>query len=96
MSRERAVAAEDIIEGDIVDIAPLLDDPKARAWVFQPFGPNDEHLAEAIESARMTAECEYATADASKVDEESGMVQVYTDAMNFVVPPGYQITVANP
>ncbi|KMV14823.1 hypothetical protein ACT17_28075 [Mycolicibacterium conceptionense] len=78
------VPAEDIREGDIVDIKPILDDAAARPWDFGP-GLNGE----ALESARMVAEHESAVADDSEVQGDK--VALYTDQMNFVLPKGYLV-----
>lgn len=88
-------AAEDIREGDYVDLTPPLDDSSGSVhpWVHQPFGAVDEQLAEAVvATARMAAQDEYAIADASTVNDD-GTVNVYTDVINLVVPAGYQMTV---
>lgn len=78
------IPAEQIREGDIVDITPLLDDTTAKPW---DFGPGLDEKA--LEAARAFAECENAVADASEVQNDR--VMLYTDQMNFVVPLGYLV-----
>lgn len=88
----RTIPAQDVKDGDLVDVLPLLEDPAARPWTMSPFG-SDGQLAEAIDSARVAAECEYATADASEVKD--GRVMVYTDQMNFAVPLDHPVVIAD-
>lgn len=78
------IPAENIIDGDIVDIAPLLADPAAHPW---DFGPGLD--AAALEGTRRVAACEYARADDSVV--EGDRVVLYTDQMNFIVPKGHPV-----
>lgn len=78
------VPAEDIREGDIIDIKPILDDSTALPWDFSP-GLDEA----ALDGARMVAEHEHAVAGDSEVKGDK--VALYTDQMNFVLPFGYLV-----
>src|SRR5699024_1160686 len=86
------IPAEQIREGDLVNLTGPLHDSRVRPWVHQPFGDDAGQLADAVDTARMTAEHECAIADPSTVNAD-GSVNVYTDMINLVVPAGYQMEV---
>ena len=83
------IAAEELNEGDGIDLMPILDDPQAYAWIWQPFGEDEDDRQAALESARMRAACEYATVDSVEIGPD--VTVIYTDQMNVTVPRGYLV-----
>jgi len=83
------VAAEDLTAATLIDVAAALVDPSVHPWVWQPFGDNDRGRQEAIASARVAAEFEYAVVE-SVESAEPGRVHIYTDQINLTVPVGYR------
>lgn len=75
----------DLREGDAIDLTPLLNDPAAYPWVWQPFGVDEQERQRAIETARLAADCEYAVVEAVE-KADGGKVCVYTDQINITMP----------
>jgi hypothetical protein len=84
------VKPPDLREGDVIDLSPLLGDPRAHAWVWQPFGHDEQGRQEAIATARLVAECECAVVESvERID--GGQVVVYNDQINVTVPEDFLI-----
>ncbi len=92
MGESRQVAAQDLLEAAVVDVAAALTDPAVRPWGWEPFGGDDRQRQEMLEAARLAAECEYAVVESVQAAQE-GQVTVYTDQINLTVPAGYRFTV---
>lgn len=82
------IPAEDLV-GDLIDLAPILNDERVDAWTWQPFGDDEAERQRAIESARMVAECECAAVESVEAGEDA--TAIYTDQMNVTVPRGYLV-----
>lgn len=85
------VAAQDLRAAAVVDLAAALADPVVQPWVWQPFGDAGQRQ-EAIDAARMMAECEYAVVEAVQ-PAEANRVTIYTDQINLTVPAAYRFVV---
>jgi hypothetical protein len=83
------IPAEDLAEDDLIDLVPILDDAQAHPWIWQPFGEDDNERRNAVQGARMIAECEYAAVESVEVGAEATVI--YTDQMNVTVPRGYLV-----
>ena len=86
------VAAQDLRASAVVDLAAALADPVVQPWVWQPFGGDASQRQEAIDAARMIAECEYAVVEAVQ-PAEADRVTIYTDQINLTVPAAYRFVV---
>lgn len=84
------IAAEELNEGDALDLLPILKDERVNPWIWQPFGPDENERQSAIETALFVAECEYAAVESVEVGPEATVI--YTDQMNVTVPRGYMVT----
>ena len=82
----------DLTAAAVIDVAPALSDPAVRPWEWEPFGGDDHQRQQALEVARMAADCEYAVVE-SVQPAQQGLVTVYTDQINLTVPAGYQFAV---
>lgn len=91
MSGTEQVNPLDLREGDLIDLTPLLTDPAAHKWVWQPFGVNERLRREAVNSARLVAECELAVVDCAE-SGEGDAVLIYTDQINLAVTRTHPIT----
>lgn len=85
MSRTEQVKPAELRGGDAIDLSPLLDAPGVHGWVWQPFGADEQARREAIESARLVAECELAVVE-SVESVDGGNVVIYNDQLNLTVP----------
>jgi hypothetical protein len=85
MGSGQSVVAGELCEGDLVDLVSVLRDPAAHPWVWQPFGGDETARREAIETAALAAQCEFAVVE-SVERTDSGAVLVYTDQINLTVP----------
>lgn len=82
------VPVEQLHDGDIVDITPLLDDPDSYPWDWGRGYDTD------LTIARMAADSEYAQVDGEAKPSTShpGRVEFGTTQLNFTLPAGYLIT----
>jgi hypothetical protein len=92
MGESRQVAAQDLTADAVVDVSAALSDPTVRPWGWEPFGSDDRQRQEAIESARIAAESEYAVVESAQAAQD-GQVTVYTDQINLTVPAEYRFAV---
>lgn len=88
MDSGRSVVAEQLREGNVVDLVAVLSDPATHPWVWQPFGPDEPARRLAIAAALCMAECQFALVEGAEMTD-SGTVMIYTDQINLTVPAGY-------
>lgn len=87
-ANEAKVAVEQLRDGDLIDILPLLDDPEVYGWDWGAGYSTD------MRQARLAAECEYAQVDgeAQQSGSRPGWVDLGTTQLNFTLPAGYLVT----